>query len=494
MGRSRTTPLRLGAAALLLGAAVVAFSSTGAATGAVDGGGGGGGGERPAAVGASAVELAVEHLRYADPQSVPGKGVFSAEEEAFLDDLTRRGVQFFVDTADPVSGLMPDRAKADGSAAGDVSSIASVGFGLTALCIGHERGWLSRDEAYDRSLKVLKFLRDHCQTERGHFYHFLNMRTGARTWECEASNVDTALLMAGVITARQHFPDTELAAIADELYQRVEWDWMATDDGTLCMGSKPETGFLEHKWDHYSEGAPLIVLLGLGSKKHPLPASAWHAWRRDSAGTYAGLTYLQCPPLFTHQYPQLWFDLRGLRDDYADYFRNSQLATIAQRQWMAGELSRQFSTYGPDLWGLTASDTAHGYRAWGGPPPQDLESIDGSLVPCAPGGSLAFSPRLCVDALRAMHAKFGDKAYLKYGFVDAFNPATGWYNADVLGIDVGATVLAAENARSGFVWRTFMSAPEAQAALKAAGFRPLAPADRKDPTNSVFKATQRDGR
>ena len=204
--------------------------------------------------------------------------------------------------------------------------------------------------------------------------------------------------------------------------------------------------------------------------------------------TYAGLTYLQCPPLFTHQYPQVWFDLRRLRDDYADYFRDSQLATLAQRQWCIDELSKSFPTYGPRMWGLTSSDTEHGYDGWGGPPTPDEDSkLDGSVVPAAVAGSLAFEPRLCADTLEHMQQHYGRKAYLKYGFVDAFNPADGWYDADVLGIDIGPSVLMAENCRSGFVWQTFMSAPEAQAAIKAAGFKAIGLAEQSVATTSLMK-------
>lgn len=432
----------------------------------------------------SAVELAKSSRVFDNPAAPPGQGVFTADDEKFLDDLQRRGIQFFLDSADPVTGLMPDRSKADGSAAGDVASIASIGFGLTSLCVGVERGWVPRQEAYDRSLRVLRFLRDHVQHEHGHFYHFLEMRTGKRAWKCEISNIDTALLMAGVLTVRQYFPNTELATVANELYERVEWGWLLMPEGTLSMGWRPEDGFIPARWDHYSEGAPLIILLGMGSRTHPLPPEAWRAWRRTPVMTYAGLTFIPCPPLFTHQYPQAWFDLRGLRDDYASYFHNSQLATIAQRQWCMDELSKRFPTYGPEIWGITASDGPRGYRAWGGPPGGD--DIDGTVVPCAAAGSLVFQPRICLDALKAMHQRYGQKAYVKYGFVDAFNPAINWYNADVIGIDVGPTVLMAENCRSAFVWKTFMSSEEARAALKAAGMRPSGLGETSSATTSVF--------
>lgn len=440
----------------------------------------------------SAVQLAAGDAAFENPDSVPGKTVLTDQDNAFLDDMEQRGIQFFVDEADPVTGLMPDRSRAVGGRANGIASIASVGFGLTALCIGDDRGWVGHQEAYDRSMRVLTFLRDRAPQEHGHFYHFLDMHTGKRVWNCEVSNIDTALLMAGVLTVRQHFPDTELAAIADGLYESVEWPWLLTNQhpgkaGTtsniLCMGWKPETGFVAARWSRFSEG-PMIYLLALGSKKHPLSAESWQTWKRQPITNYAGLTFLQCPPLFTHQYPQCWFDLRGLRDDYADYFRDSQLATLAQRQWCMGELSKRFPTYGPNMWGLTASDRAGGYTAWGGPPKQG--DIDGTVVPTAAGGSLAFEPRLCLDALESMKQHYGDKNYLKYGFVDAFNPS-GWYDKDNLGIDIGPMVLMAENCRSGSVWKTFMSCPEARAALRIAGFRPVDQLD-ENPTSSLFKS------
>jgi len=434
----------------------------------------------------TALSLVSGNQSIENPDSLPAASVLTPEDEKFLDDLERRGMQFYIDESNPVSGLMPDRASAKGgdSAAGSPCSTASVGFGLTALCIGDSRGWISHQEAYDRSLRVLSFLHDHVAEVHGFFYHFLNMRTGERAWNCEVSDIDTALLMAGVLTVRQHFPGTALATLADQLYQRVDWPWMTSPDGTLFMGWKPEDGYIQARWSNFSEGPPLIYLLGIGSHSHPLPATIWKAWLREPVTTYAGLTFMQCPPLFTHQYPQSWLDLRGLRDDYADYFRDSQLATLAQRQWFADELSKQFPTYSLNVWGLTASDSENGYTAWGGPPEQG--DIDGSVVPCAAGGSLAFEPRICLDTLETMRARWGEKAYEKYGFVDAFNPTTGWYNPDVLGIDLGPMVLMAENCRSGFVWKTFMSSPEIAMALKAAGFRRMASDDALPLTTSLY--------
>jgi hypothetical protein len=432
----------------------------------------------------SAVDLARQDAVYEKSDAPPGKSVLSTDDEKLLDEIERRGVQFFVDEADPVTGLMPDRGRANGGA-GDVASIASVGFGLTALCIGDERGWVAHQDAYDRSLRVLKFLHEHGPQSHGHFYHFLDMHTGQRVWNCEVSNIDTALLMAGALTVRQHFPNTELAKLADQMYKAVDWPWLMHADGILGMGWKPETGFIDASWNWFNEGS-LVYLLALGSPTHPIPPRSWSKWRREPVMTYAGLTFIQCPPLFTQQYPQVWFDLRGQRDDFADYFRNSQLATLAQRQWCMDELSRRFSGYGPNMWGISSSDSAQGYKAWGGPPEQG--EVDGTVVPCAAAGSLVFQPRLCVDALRAMRDRFGEKCFSKYGFIDSFNPTTSWYNPDVLGIDIGPSVAMAENCRTGFVWTTFMSCAEAKNAVKLAGFRALSARDNASCVTSVFGA------
>jgi hypothetical protein len=229
-----------------------------------------------------------------------------------------------------------------------------------------------------------------------------------------------------------------------------------------------------------------VYLLAMSSPTHPIPQSSWSKWRREPVITYAGLTFIQCPPLFTQQYTQVWFDLRGQRDDFADYFRNSQLATLAQRQWCAAELSRRFGGYGKDIWGISSSDSADGYRAWGGPPQQG--DVDGTVVPCAIAGSLVFQPRLCMDALHELRNKYGDKCFSKFGYVDALNPTSGWYNADVLGIDIGPSVAMAENCRTGFVWRTFMSCAEVEQAIKAAGFRALSARDKEEVVTSVYGA------
>ena len=402
-----------------------------------------------------------------------------ADDERFLEELQRRSFLYFREQADPQTGLVRDRAGADGGPSAnlrsrDVASIAAVGFGLTGLCIAERRGWLTRDEAYGRALATLRFLHDRMPHERGFFYHFVDLHTGRRAWQCELSSIDTALLMCGVLTARQHFRGTEVEQLASRLYGRVEWPWMLNGQKTLSMGWKPEGGgqFLDARWRDFSEGW-MLYLLAMGSPTHPLPAECWHAWERAPKATHAGRTFLQQPPLFVHQFPHAWFDVRGLRDDHADYFRNSVDATLAHRQFCI-DLRDRFAKFGPDLWGITSSDSAAGYVAWGGPPATG--NLDGTVVPCAAAGSLPFARDECLRTLRYMREAYGERGWKRYGFVDAFNPHTGWVGDDVIGIDLGITLVMAENARTGWVWECFMRNPEADRALRAAGFRKHEPA------------------
>lgn len=406
-------------------------------------------------------------------------------EDVLLDDLERRSFRYFWDEASPTNGLIADRALADGGGA-RIASIAATGFGLTALCIADSRGWITHEQAYARALLTLRFLRDDAENVHGYFYHFLNLNTGKRAGHAELSSIDTALLVAGILTCREHFAGTEAADCAGQICDRVDWPWMLDGEKTLRMAWTPESGFLAARWSRFNEGM-LLYLLGMGSGTHALPPECWDAWEHGPVITYAGMTFIQCPPLFTHQYPQAWFDLRGRRDDYADYFRNARLATLANRQFCV-DLRARFPTYSEKLWGLTASDSATGYRAWGGPPARG--AIDGTVVPCASAGSLPFAAPECLETLAFLRETFGDRIYRKYGFVDAFNPQTGWVDPDALGIDVGITLMMAENYRTGFVWRTFMRTPEAARALKAARFRSADPANAPPGESSVYPDAQ----
>jgi hypothetical protein len=397
----------------------------------------------------------------------PGAGVYSASDQLLLHDLEQRSVQFFYNETNATTGLVPDSSNASGGGPSPFSSIAAVGFGLTALTIGDQRGFLTHANAYQRALNTVNFLWSTAAQVNGFFYHFLNPATGARYNNSELSSVDTALLMAGVVNAAQYWSGTPLATVATNVFDRVNWPWMQKPNGQFYGAWTPESGFSSFSYGDFSE-AVIIYLLGLGSSTHPTATSSWNSWSRTPVIHYAGYTFVtaQTGALFTVQYPQAWFDLRGLTDGFGlNYYVNSQTATLAQRQ-MCINLAGQFSDYGPNLWGITASDSQNGYTVWGGPPP--TPNINGTVVPTAPGGSLAFTPRQSIDALRFMQQTYGTSVYKKYGFVDAFNPLTNWTSSLVLGIDQGMMLIAAENSRSSAVWNMFSQSPVAQQALARA--------------------------
>lgn len=390
----------------------------------------------------------------------------SPEDDQFLDDLEKANFLFFWEQANRETGLVKDRANVRATGQTTVASIAATGFGLTALCIGSRRGWVSISDARERAMVTLEQLWKKMPTHRGFFFHWANLNTGERVWDSEVSSVDTAILLCGVLTCREHFRYQPLTRLAYGIFNRVDWTWLSEDTSLLPHGWSPEIGFLPYRWDYYSEHM-MMYLLGLGSSSHPLPAAAWDAWKRTTF-EYDGFRYIgSYAPLFVHQYSQAWFDFRGKRDRYADYFRNSVIATDVHRRFCL-ELAKQFPDYSDDLWGITSSDSQRGYVVWGGPPA--IGPIDGTVVPSATGGSLPFQPQAVLRVLKNMKNRYGSKAWSRYGFVNAFNPLTNWYDTDVIGIDTGITMLMAENLRTQFVWNTFMQNPEAQRGFERAGF------------------------
>jgi hypothetical protein len=409
--------------------------------------------------------LAAAAVKRVPPEPAPAGPPISEQDDSFLDAMEKANHLFFWEQAHPETGLVKDRCNARQADSRIVASIAATGFGLTALCIAQQRGWISLDDTRDRALITLRFLAKKMPTHRGFFFHWANVVTGERMWDAEVSSIDTAILLCGVLTCREHFRYPEISRLADQLLANVDWTWLSEDTSRLPHGWTPETGFLPYRWDFYSEQM-MLYLLGLGSLSHPLPAETWNAWNR-TIFEYDGLRYIgSFAPLFVHQYSQAWFDFRDKRDRYADYFQNSVIATEVHRRFCL-ELSKQFPDYGDDLWGITASDSNNGYVVWGGPP--QTGPIDGTVVPSAAAGSLAFLPQPCLRVLKNIRNRYG-QAWSRYGFVNAFNPLTKWYDADVIGIDTGISMLMAENLRTGFVWKTFMKSPEAQRGFERANF------------------------
>ena len=402
---------------------------------------------------------------------VAESNALSETDEHFLDEMQRRACLYFVEQASRSNGQVLDRAVAGSDGTLDsrrMTSIAATGFGLSALCIADKRGYFPHAVIVEQVVRTLRFHAEQLYNNHGFFYHFNDIETGARFGRNEVSSIDTALLLCGVLTAKAHFhTNAEVKQYATRIYERVDWPWMLNGGKTFSMGWNPESGFIEARWNRYCE-LMMIYLLAMGSPTHPIDADHWDAWSRDKM-SYAGFEYIGGgDPLFVHQYTHAWFDFRGKRDRYANYFENSVAATRAHKAFCI-KLGKPYSE---DYWGISASDSAHGYTAWGGPSQsgESFGGVDGSVVPNAAAGSLPFSPRECLRTLRSLKTNFGQRAWGRYSFCDALHPDANWYDEDVLGIDLGISVLMAENLRSGFVWETFGRNSEVAIALSRAGF------------------------
>ena len=430
-------------------------------------------------------------------------------QTAFLDTLEHRTFNWFWETGNPSNGLTPDRWPTK-----SFSSVAAVGFALTAYPIGVERGYVSRTAAADRTLTTLRFMYNAPQGPqstavtgyKGFFYHFLDMNTGYRFETVELSTIDTSILMSGVLFSQSYFTgndatESAIRAYADSLYLRVDWTFVRPRAPLVSMGWNPEHGYIDADWHGLNE-AIILNILALGSPTHPIDVSSWDAYRSTYLwADFYGQQQLNFGPLFGHEYSEVWIDFRGIQDSYMrgkgiDYIENSRRSTYSQRAYATAN-PNDWRDYGSNIWGLTAGDgpqdtllfvrgksrrfqtyTAHGAAAG------EIHD-DGTIGPTAAGGAVAFAPEIAVPALIAMREKYGDNLFSTYGFFDSFNPTfdvnvkpqggkvvpgMGWFDTDYLGIDQGPIIAMIENYRSDLIWKTMRKNPYIVNGLKKAGF------------------------
>lgn len=416
-----------------------------------------------------------------------------------LDRLQATTLLYYLHESNPTNGLVRDK-----TAPGTPASIAAVGLALATIPVLVERGVLDREFAPEIALRKLRFFaasphgpESDATGYRGFYYHFLDMHTGRRAWECELSTIDTALLLAGMLVCAAYFDrdtvhEAEVRRLAYELYARVDWNWARDGGASVTHGWRPESGFIPHRWTGYDEGL-LLYLLGLGSPTHPLPPESYAAY----CSTYSwkelyGHELLYCGPLFTHQLPQLFVDFRGLRDDFmrqrnCDYFENSRRAVYVQQEY-ARRNPLQFAGYGEHCWGFTACDgpgwmkrTVDGverefydYIARGAPFGPD----DGTVAPWVAAASLPFAPEIVIPTVRHLAAldlgatkRYGFKPSFNRTFADPANPAGWWVTPYHFGIDQGPVILMIENYRSGLIWDITRRCPYFAAGLRRAGFQ-----------------------
>ncbi len=415
--------------------------------------------------------------------------------DALLSDLHRHAFGYFLRETNRASGLVVDSTGPESPA-----SIAAVGFGLSALPVAVERGWMGREEAVTWVLAAVRFFQEAPQDgardgigHRGFFYHFLDAGTGRRAWGSELSTIDTTFLLAGLLCAAEYFDaeedgEREVRDGARAIYERVEWDWALGGGEMVTHGWTPERGFLRYRWEGYTE-ALLLYALAAGSPTHPVPPGAFRAstrlyrWKR-----LYGHDFLYAGPLFVHQFSHLWIDFRGIPDDFMrergiDYFENSRRATLVQREYAARN-PRGLAGYGPDAWGITASDGPGptvrtvggrrrrfwGYRARGAPFGPD----DGTLAPWAAIASLPFAPDAVLARLRALPRTEGAG---RVRYQRSYNPTfpdgdalLGWVSGHEYALNQGPIVLAIENYRTGLLWRLMRRCRPLADGLRRNGF------------------------
>ena len=422
-------------------------------------------------------------------------------EDAELENLQRQTFDYFLYETNPDNGLVIDKDAENWPA-----SIAATGLALACYPVSVERGFMTRAAAVERTLMTLRFFwnsphgpEPDATGYKGFYYHFLDMQTGRRAWQCELSTVDSAFLLAGALTAGIYFDadtadESEIRTLADALYRRADWQWAQNQGATVTHGWKPESGFLTYRWEGYDE-ALLLYILGLGSPTHPLPEESYAAW----ASTYKwehcyGQEYLYAGPLFTHQLSHIWIDFRGIQDAFMrdkgiDYFENSRRATYVQQLYAINN-PLKFKDYGPHCWGITASE---------GPGPGTLElngiewqlfdyegrgvpygPDDGTLAPWALAASLPFAPEIVLTALNYCIHQAKLTQFNSYGFKASFNPSHpgepgnpyGWWVSPWhFGLNQGPIILMIENYRSGLLWKLMRNSPYILKGLLRAGFK-----------------------
>ncbi|HEY1858761.1 MAG TPA: glucoamylase family protein [Gemmataceae bacterium] len=404
---------------------------------------------------------------------------------------------YYLHETNPDNGLVRDKTQPNAPV-----SIAAVGMALATIPVIVERGIIIRQFAAKIARRRLQFLCDcpqgpepNASGYKGFFYHFLDIETGRRVWQCELSTIDTAFLLAGALTVAAYFDgdtadETTIRSLAENLYRRADWNWARDGGPTLTHGWRPESGFLPYRWQGYDEGL-LLYILGLGSPTYPLPPESYAAY----CATYQwkniyGRELLYSGPLFTHQLSQMWIDFRGLRDAFmqergSDYFENSRQATFVQQEY-AIRNPMEFVGYGEQTWGFTACDgpgwvkrVANGverqfydYIARGAPFGPD----DGTVAPWVVVASLPFAPEIVIPTIRRCGQLDLGMTRL-YGFKPSFNQTftmddspTGWVSPYHFGIDQGPVALMIENYRTGLLWDIMRRCPPVVTGLRRAGF------------------------
>jgi len=400
-------------------------------------------------------------------------------DDEFLDMVQRATFRYFYDFGHPVSGLSRER-----NTSGETVTSGGSGFGLMALLVGIERGFITRQEGIERMLKIVRFLNYSTDRFHGAFSHWLNGTTGAvipfSTYDNGGDLVETSYMIQGLFTVRQYFneqnPDEDsIRVLSTKIIDEVEWNWYRRNTGNfLYWHWSPNYGWQMNMTVQGPNEAMIVYLLGIASTTHGVPASLFHngwassSYYKNTKSFYGYRIWVGWDyggPLFFSHYSFLGFDPREKKDLYANYFNNSKNITLIHKAYCTAN-PHSYTGYGVNCWGLTASDDPTGYRV------HEPTNDNGTITPSAALSSLPYTPQESIEVIKHIYRTYGSNVWGEYGFKDAFNPEVNWYANSYLAIDQGPIIAMIENYRSGLLWNLFMANPEVQPMLDAIGFVP----------------------
>ena len=403
-------------------------------------------------------------------------------DTALLELVQKQTFKYFWDFAHPVSGLARERSNITPEYGWETTTTGGTGFGIMSMIVAVERGWITRDTAVKRLLKMLRFLR-RADKYHGVFPHWLNGETGRvipfSPKDDGGDLVETAYLFQGFLCARQYFiqdnPDERrMRQQITWLWNEIEWDWYTRGGISVLYWHWSAN----HGWGMNNEirgwnECLITYILAASSNNYSIKPEVYHrGWansshsknQREYYGIKLPLGFDYGGPLFFAHYSFMGIDPRGLKDQYADYWEQNKNHTLINREHCIRNPGK-FKGYGADCWGLTASDNHLGYGAHS--PTEDL----GVISPTAALSSFPYTPEYSMQALKYFYNKVGDKIWSEYGFTDAFNETKNWYASSHLAIDQGPIIVMIENYRTGLLWKLFMSVPEIQQGMKKLGFQ-----------------------
>ncbi|NUM70404.1 MAG: T9SS type A sorting domain-containing protein [Ignavibacteriaceae bacterium] len=401
-------------------------------------------------------------------------------DEEFMDMVQRATFRYFYDYAHPVSKLARERL-----GSGETVTTGGTGFGIGAILVGIERGFISRDLGKDHIVKMFRFLKNTADKFHGAFSHWLNGTTGRvipfSQYDDGGDLVETAFLVQGILTARQYFDandpvENEIRQLATQIWEGVEWTWYqrASFLSDLYWHWSPNFGWQMNMRIKGWNEAQIIYLLAMASPTYGVPkrcyTQGWAGNNYTNGNTYYGYKLFVGQsyggPLFFAHYSFQGFDPRDKKDAYANYFLQNKHHTLINRAYCIAN-PYNHPGYNENCWGLTASDDHTGYGAHA-----PYSNDNGTITPTAGISSMPYTPTESIELIKYLYRTYGSQVWGEYGFKDAFNVRNNWYASSYLAIDQGPIINGIENHRTGLLWNKFMSNPEVPAMLDSAGFVP----------------------